>query len=133
MKNKYTNDEMIEEINKKLKEYYKYIEICYKSFDDYYIIDEKFNLQHENIIENLDISIKNVVDGTNKSVAELFVKKYGSFIKSCGDCKERIFFVYQNHRWELDKGGNIYANIYMDEIQEDLKKIKFQLYFRVVN
>ena len=127
MKNKYTDDEMIEEINKKLKEYYKYIEICYKSFDDYYIIDEKFNLQHENIIENLDASIKNVVDGTNKSVAELFIKKYGSFIKCSGDLKERNFYVYQNHRWELDKGGNIYVSKYLDDIQEELKKIKFQL------
>jgi len=127
MKNTFTNDKMIIEINEKLKEYYKYIEICIKPFEDYYIIDEKFNIQHENIIENLDISIKNVIDGTNVSVAELFKKKYSSFIKSCGSNKERVFYVYEKHRWILDKGGNIYINKYIYEIRRELKDISYQL------
>lgn len=127
MINKYTNNKMIDEINEKLQEYYKYIQICYKPFEDYYIIDEKFNLEHQNIINNLDKSIKNVIDGTHKSVAELFVKKYGSFIKSTGSNKERVFFVYQNHSWKLDKGGNIYIYKYLDNIEKELRNLSFEL------
>ena len=127
MKNVFTNDKMIIEINEKLKEYYKYISICIKPFEEYYIIEEKFNIKHENIIENLDPSIKNIIDGTNVSVALLFKKKYGSFIKTCGSKNERIFFVYKKHRWILDKGGNIFINKYLYEIRIELKDLSFQL------
>jgi len=133
LKNENTNDNMINEINNKLKEDYKYVEICFKPFENYYEIDDNLNNNNTDYLDSIDKLIKNVVIFSNTgSVAELFKERYSSFIKSTGCKKERAFFIYENHRWVLDKSGEVYIRKYIKLINNDLKDIQKEL-FDVLN
>ena len=128
LKNELTDDKMINEINDKLKEQYSFIQICFKPFDNYYQIDETNENNNTDFINSIDILIRDIIFNSNtESVAELFKERYNSFIKSSGNKKERAFFIYENHRWVLDKSGDVYIRKYIKLINNDLKDIQKEL------
>lgn len=128
LKNELTNDNMINHINDKLKEQYSFIEICFKPFEHYYEINETNEDNNTDFINSIDILIRDIIFNCNtESVAELFKKRYNSFIKSSGNKKERAFFIYENHRWILDKSGDVYIRKYIKLINDDLKDIQKEL------